>query len=191
MPASRMVVALVIVLFVAGGLQRLGVDRVVDRFTTLVDGADASAHLRSVASQASGEMLADRWVLGWGAGSFRFGFPIYQMRRPEIYFPGGSDFGNRLHWEHAHNDWLQWPIEFGAVGMVLLTLTPIFLFLRFLRAAGIANPFAAPAMLGCLLVLFHGAADFVFQNPAVLATWAITLVLATRWSELDESAVTR
>jgi len=188
---AMVVVTAVLVLFVAGGLQRLGVERVVDRFTMLVDGADASAHLRAVASQASGEMLADRWVFGWGAGSFRFGFPIYQMRYPEIYFPGERNFGNRLHWEHAHNDWLQWPIEFGAVGMLLLAITPVFLVVRFLRTGGITNPMALPVLLGCLLVLGHGAADFVFQNPAVLATWAVMLVIAARWPELDEPVAGR
>lgn len=181
------IVALVLALFVAGGLQRLGVERVVDRFSLLVDGGDASAQLRSVASQASGEMLADRWLLGWGAGAFRFGFPIYQMRHPEIYFPGERDFSNRLHWEHAHNDWLQWPIEYGAVGMLLLAITPLFLLVRFVRAGGLTNRFALPVALGCLLVLGHGAADFVSQNPAVLATWAVALVMATRWAELDEA----
>jgi hypothetical protein len=28
----------------------------------------------------------------------------------------------------------------------------------------------------------------VLQNPAVLATWAVALVVATRWAELDETA---
>jgi O-antigen ligase len=181
------IVALVLALFVAGGLQRLGIERVIDRFSMLIDGADTSAQLRAVASQASSEMLADRWPLGWGAGTFRFGFPIYQMRRPEIYFPGETNFSNRLHWEHAHNDWLQWPIEYGAVGMLLLAITPLFLLVRFARAGGLTNPFAMPVALGCLLVLGHGAADFVFQNPAVLATWAVMLVMATRWAELDEA----
>jgi O-antigen ligase len=182
------IVALLLLLFVAGGLQRLGVERVVDRFSLLVDGGDASAQLRAVASQASGEMLGDRWPLGWGAGSFRFGFPIYQMRHPEIYFPEGRNFDNRLHWEHAHNDWLQWPIEYGAVGMLLLAITPMFLLVRFAQAGGLTNPFALPVALGCLLVLGHSAADFVLQNPAVLATWAVALVVATRWAELDETA---
>jgi hypothetical protein len=44
-----------------------------------------------------------------------------------------------------------------------------------------------PVALGCLLVLGHGAADFVFQNPAVLATWSVMLVIAARWPELDEA----
>jgi len=179
------IVALVLVLFVAGGLQRLGVERVIDRFSRLVDREDASAQLRAIASQASGEMLAERWQLGWGAGAFRYGFPIYQMHHPEIYFPGGKNLSNRLHWEHAHNDWLQWPIEYGAAGMVLLAITPLFLLIRFVRAGGLTNPLALPVALGSLLVLGHAAADFVFQNPAVLATWAAMLVMATRWAELD------
>lgn len=186
--AAVAIVATVLALFVAGGLQRMGVERVIDRFSRLVEGEDASAQLRSIASQASGEMLADRWLLGWGAGDFRFGFPIYQMRHPEIYFPGEKNFSNRLKWEHAHNDWLQWPIEYGAVGMLLLAVTPLFLLFRFVRSGGLLNPFSLPVALGCLFVLGHGAADFVFQNPAVLATWAVMLVMATRWAELDEPA---
>jgi O-antigen ligase len=63
------------------------------------------------------------------------------MRHPEIYFPEGRNFDNRLHWEHAHNDWLQWPIEYGAVGMLLLAITPMFLLVRFAQAWAGPTPF--------------------------------------------------
>jgi hypothetical protein len=69
--------------------------------------------------------------------------------------------------------------------MLLLAITPLFLLVRFVRAGGLTNPFAMPVALGCLLVLGHGAADFVFQNPAVLAAWCVMLLMATRWAEFD------
>ncbi len=47
---------------------------------------------------------------GQGAGAFQVTYPQY------------ADESVRLHFDHAHNDFLQFFIEYGAIGSVLLAL---------------------------------------------------------------------
>ena len=54
-----------------------------------------------------------------------------------------------------------------------------------------ANSLALPVVLGCLLTLVHARMDFVFQNPAILLTWAVMLLAAGRWTELDQQPTAR
>jgi O-antigen ligase len=129
-------------------------------------------------------MLSDRWALGWGAGCFRYGFPLYAQHYPEIYF---SPLDGRKYWEHVHDDLLEFPIELGAVGMIPIAAALGFVGWRLLRARFWRNPVSLCATVGCLLTLSHAWVDFVFQNPAVTATWAILLVGAIRWAELESS----
>jgi O-antigen ligase len=133
--------------------------------------------------RATAEMLGDRWLLGWGAGSFRHAFPLYAQTHPEIY---DSSYAGRKRWEHAHSDILQTPLELGvplaaaiavALGCTLRTLS------RRIRAS--ADPIPRALALGCALVLAHSAVDFVFQNHAVLLTWSVLLLAALRWTEFD------
>ena len=56
---------------------------------------------------------------GVGAGSFRFLFPTYQHRHPELV----AVHGRRMFWEHAHNDVVQTPIELGVAGTGLALST--------------------------------------------------------------------
>lgn len=192
LPQNRAVtVGLVIVfgIFIATGVQSLNVERVLDRFSMLVEGRDSSIEMRQQARRAAIEMAQDRWLLGWGAGSFRYGFPIYQMRYPDIYFTWNMQ--NRLRWEHAHNDIVQFPLEFGALGMVPFLVILGYLAWLLLRVRFWRNPVSLLLVFGCTLVLVHAWADFVFQNPAVHLTWAVLLVAAARWAELDQPIARR
>ena len=58
--------------------------------------------------------VAARPILGWGYGTFESAFPTVQS----------ADID--LHYDHAHNDWLEWAIEGGllaiAGGLALLVL---------------------------------------------------------------------
>jgi hypothetical protein len=155
-----------------------------ERFAELVASPTASLRFRTIAREAAGNMLSDRWALGWGAGCFRYGFPLYAQHYPEIYF---SPLDGRKYWEHVHDDLLEFPIELGAVGMIPIAAALGFVGWRLLRARFWRNPVSLCATVGCLLTLSHAWVDFVFQNPAVTATWAILLVGAIRWAELESS----
>jgi O-antigen ligase len=127
-------------------------------------------------------------VLGWGAGCFRFGFPQHLYRHPEIYYSGTE---RRKLWEHAHNDLLEYPIEFGVAGSLLLAAGLGWLGWQLLRRRFWNNPLALPAVLGLALTVVHAYGDFVFQTPAILFTWAVVLLAAGRWAELDQQPTTR
>jgi hypothetical protein len=153
------------------------------RIAALVANPTATLHSRTLAREAAEEMFRDRWIYGWGAGCFRYGFPLYQQKYPEIYMgPSG-----RKYWEHAHDDLLEFPLELGLVGMIPVSAALGYAFWRAARARVWRHPFSVCAVAGCLLTLVHAWVDFVFQNPAVSATWVVLLLSAVRWAELEAS----
>lgn len=81
-------------------------------------------------------MFQDNWLWGWGAGSYRFYFPIYQQAYPEHWGIGSK----RFVWYHAHNDWLEYLTEYGVVGCGLAALMLIYFIEKIvLRAASFAS----------------------------------------------------
>jgi len=146
---------------------------------TLRDKAD-SVSSRVMARNAAWDMYRDYWLLGSGAGSYRYLFtPQYVRNYPPIY-NGGRDF-----WEHAHIDWLEIPTELGMSGVLLIFAAWLWCLGRFVRAGGWQHPIATMGLLGCCQTLTHALIDFPFQNPAVFTTWWIVLIASLRWLELE------
>ncbi|HLP07408.1 MAG TPA: O-antigen ligase family protein [Opitutaceae bacterium] len=174
--------------FLAVGFYSLKADKVWARFEGLLVDPVASARDRTQAHAATLDMFNDKPVLGWGAGCFRFGFPQYVSRYPDIYYSGTS---RRKLWEHAHNDLLEFPAEFGLAGCVLLVGAAGWLGWQLLRRRFWGNPLSLPVALGAGLTVVHAWGDFVFQNPAVLFTWAVLLLAAGRWADLDQQPALR
>jgi O-antigen ligase len=169
--------------FLGTVLVSLNTEMVWRRFAGLLADPAAAAQDRRLAREAATEMLADRWVLGWGAGGFRHAFPLYAQKYPAIYSAGGE--GRKL-WEHAHNDLLEFPLELGVVGLL-----PILVILghgawQGGRRRGRRNAVTVSLLLGCGLLLLHAGVDFVLQNPAVLLTAGVLFVALQRWADLDE-----
>jgi len=178
-------VALALAGLLAIGLVSLNTAKVRMRFAELMDNPTAAGLDRAHARQAATQMWCDRWLLGWGAGCFRHAFPLYAQWYPDIYnSPGGA----RKFWEHAHDDLIEFPAEFGVAG--LLPLAGLFLHgaWQLWSRRFWCNPLSFSLVLGCCLVLLHAGVDFVLQNPAVLITWSVLLAGALRWLELDEGA---
>ena len=171
--------------FAAVGSQAIGFHRVIARFDRLFkQDRVISIERRQVVRQATFEMARDRLLFGWGAGCFRFGFPIYQHRH-ELLIYSSSTKQNRVFWEHAHNDYVQALAEFGVAGCsVLLALAGSAAWLL-ARARFWKNPLSLLIAIGLSLVLVHAWIDFPFQNPAIITTWAVLLVGLIRWAELD------
>jgi O-antigen ligase len=154
------------------------------RFAEIVTDPSASVHNRLMAREAAINMFRDRSVFGWGAGCFRYGFPLYAQKYPEIYFSPNKGL---LYWEHAHDDLLEFPIEFGIVGLSPLLIIFGHLSWQLIRRRFWVNEISLCIVVGCVLAIVHSCVDFVFQNPAVLLTWAVLLFSALRWAELDQS----
>jgi len=169
--------------FLGTVLVSFNTDKVWNRFAEMLANPVAAAQDRRVAREAATEMLADRWVLGWGAGGFRHAFPLYAQKHPAIYLAGGE--GRKL-WEHAHNDLIEFPLELGLVGLLPVLFVIGHGVWQGLRRRGRRNAVTVLLLLGCGLLLLHAGVDFVLQNPAVLLTAGVLFVAQARWAELDE-----
>jgi O-antigen ligase len=157
--------------------------RVWTRFSELLANPASVSRDRVVARHAAWEMLRDHWLLGWGAGCFQYGFPLYAQKYPDIYIGAG---GEPKLWEHAHDDLLEFPLELGTLGVLPLIGAAGWGVWQLGRCRFWRNGLALCVVAGGALLLVHAWVDFVFQNPAVLLTWAVLLSGALRWVELDE-----
>ena len=185
---------LLILVLVLGGflsicLVSMRAEKVWQRFSQLSTEPASTTGFRGLARQASGDMFRDRWLFGWGAGCFRYGFPLYAEKYPDIYHSRNG--GQFFYWEHAHDDLLEYPIELGIIGLLPLVSILGFTAWQLVRLRFWRNTFALFLTLACLLVACHAWVDFVFQNPAVLLTWSVLLVAAVRWVELDHPGTLR
>ncbi len=168
--------------FLGLGLGSLQAGKIWSRFSPMITDPSLAVRGRTLVREAATEMFQDKWALGWGAGCFRHGFPLYAQKYPAIYESSG---GNLQAWEHAHNDWLQFPIEFGVVGLLPILFMLGWMVRELLRRRFFRNTTSWCTIIGCALVFLHASVDFVFQNPAVLLTWSFLLVAAARWAELE------
>ena len=161
-------------------LQSFEIDRVVRRFAEFSEERFTSTHAgdRKIVRAAASEMLKENWLKGTGAGSFRYYFPEYAKHYPTIYHEGKS------FWEHAHCDWLEFPIELGLIGTLLLLACAGSIGIILVRNNFWNHQLAILLLLGGTMTLAHAWVEFVFQNPAVLLTWVILPVCLARWLEL-------
>lgn len=146
-------------------------------FRNLTAAGDASVTSRAAVRNAAWDMYTDHWLLGTGAGSFRYLFPTYLPKHPDV--------PREVWWDAAHIDWLEIPIELGLSGVLLIGGVMAWCLVRFWRHAGWRHPIAVMVFLGCGQTLLHALVDFPFQNPAVLVTWVTLLIIALRWLELE------
>lgn len=106
---------------------------------------------------------------------------LYQHRHPDLVARGGQ----RMFWEHAHNDILQFPIELGLGGMILIAAGFCYWFLTLARSYFWENPLSACVVLGLVLMLGYSWWDFPFQCPAILLTWCALWPAAAMWARFE------
>ena len=187
--ASGVFLLLIFGAFIGFSGWTLQTNKAAGRMQELFEGRNnvhGSVNARLMLNDATWEMVKDRPLTGWGAGSFGFYFPVYQQRYPLLWM---GSWGGRLFWEHVSNDYLEGLAEFGVLGVSLLFLGLGYAALRALKTAAWANPLALCVLGGTLFTLAHCAVDFNFYNPAILTTWAVLLFGALRWVELEEPVV--
>lgn len=115
--------------------------------------------------------LRERPWVGFGAGTFETSFQRYPGRDVTALF------------NHAHNDFLQFAIEYGGVGIVPLAGFVVFAFWRALqpvwqRRSLYRSGVGVGAAMGILALMIHSAADFNLQIPANAATFVTLCALA-------------
>lgn len=167
------------------GLYSMRIEDVTKRFDKLLkDDRGWSIERRNLAAQATWDMARSRIVFGWGAGCFRSGFPLYQLKYDRISF---DELHRRIYYEHAHNDFLETLAELGTVGSAILLMMFAYGVRRLIQARFWTNPMVVLTSAGILTTILHAWIDFPFQNPAILTTWAVVFFSSIRWLELDES----
>lgn len=189
--ASRSLTLTAIMLLLLGGFVALGasamrVGTLVERFQELrAQLASGAPDSRALVRQATWQMFRDRPLTGWGAGSYRFYFPVYQKAYPVLLVGQNGRTGA---WEHAHNDYLEFLAELGILGCSLLLALALHGARELWRARFWRNPVALLGTAGLGLTLVHSWVDFHFQSPAILVTWSVLLYSYVRWIELDTPA---
>lgn len=168
-------------LFIGLGAYFLKTDQAFQRIGKLMEDGktDNSVVTRTLARSATIDMAADNLVTGWGAGSFRHYFPVYQRNYPEIYANG------RLRWEYAHNDYVQLLAELGLIGAAILSAMLAFCTGHLIRQQAWRKPHLMFMVLGLVITAAHAWVDFQFHNPAILFLWCASAVLIGRWLELE------
>lgn len=181
-----------LILFTSVFTAVIGPERIVERFKLFAqEGGGTSVESRLQAAQATSEMFREKWLWGWGAGSFEYAFPKFQANYPDIYYR--EHRGKRTYhvWQYAHNDWLQYPAEYGVAGMSLFLAGLLGWLVSLRRHRGLRQPVAVWLALGVFLTLLHGIGEFVLQNPAILITAAAAIGLSLRSSVLETARMRR
>jgi hypothetical protein len=178
-------VAIVIIFAVVIGItvKEVNFSAIQYRFNSLInnygDRQLESIPWRLQAHAATDTMLGDYWQRGIGAGGFRYLFPEYIKKYPDVYA------GGRYYWEHAHSDLREIPIELGVGGTLLLLLGGGWWLITFYRSRAVWHQLSIPVLIGCTQTLAHAWFDFPLQNPAILCTWLALIAVSARWIELD------
>ena len=128
------------------------------------------------------DMWKDYPVFGSGLGSFPVVFPRYSAQ------------GTAASYTHAHNDYLEFGAEAGALGLALLGLMVLMSFAvalraQYLRRDPLMRGLSFAAMMGILALMIHSAVDFNLQIPANALSFMLLLAFAwiSLYHERDES----
>lgn len=135
-------------------------------------GEEQPYQVRWTVVQATWKLFLSRPWTGYGAGTF------------DQVYPSANPLDVGLFWPHAHNDPVQFAMEWGVVGPLALAWMVGLLFRR-----GWTVDQWLRAVLPVMTVLVHSWVDFPLQIPAVAAAWLLTLALLPPVVQVEALAV--
>ena len=145
-------------------------DALEDRFSNFeVELEQATSSTRALLTKQTWKMAQDRLWLGWGAGSFRYIFPMYQREIVELTYVRKDrtrGWVGRMFFRYAHNDLVQFVAEFGVIGAVLLILLFLSLIGQSFYYCGEYCFIVITLTAGVLCAFGHAFFDFIFNSPA-------------------------
>ena len=153
--------------------------------TDVVKGSGGDSHYRLVTGGGRGQswtqakpMILDAGLLGMGYGNFYSQYPHYR------------DGSNRGYFDYAHNDYLQFLIEFGFLGAAMFFCLAALALNNAIRTQlnrrnAIAISAAFAVMMGITSIAIHSWTDFNLYIPAnaMLVTLLLSLSVLARWQK--------
>ena len=147
--------------------QWFGIEKVVER----IEQTSLDRETRPDVSLVSLDIIRDYPVTGTGGGTFYTALPNYH---------NGSWQG---FYDLAHNDFLQFPLEFGLPAFAVLALLVLIAFLQAMsamkqRKSRLMSGLGFGAFMGMLAIMIHSSVDFNLQIPANAALFVCLMALA-------------
>ncbi|GAA4649078.1 O-antigen ligase [Kistimonas scapharcae] len=146
--------------------QWFGLEKVVER----IEQTRMDKELRADVNPVSLEIIGDFALTGSGAGTFYTTLPAYHDGTWRGFF------------DLAHNDYLQFPLEFGIPAFLLLAFSVVFGLWQAVRAMQerrnrlyIGMGFGSA--MGVVALLIHSAVDFNLQIPANAGLFVVLLAI--------------
>ena len=154
------------VLLVAAAIAAVGASGIVTR--DALSQANVQESTREAIWSNTARLALDFQPAGGGLGSF---VPLYRMQEDPLDRP--DEFTN-----HAHNDWLEWTLETGLPGLLLLAAFLVW-YVRGLRRTWSATEAALgrAGSIAILVVLLHSLVDYPVRTAAIAALCALCLAL--------------
>jgi len=127
-------------------------------------------------------MWLDEPAWGWGGGSYLYLFNTYQKQVPQIAAQIYREQPNlnRFYMVSADSDWVEFLVEYGAVGLSLFGVTGALLAVAWWRWRGWTQKLPLFLGFGAAGIVLHGYLDHILRNPALLILLAGLLVVAVR-----------
>ena len=142
----------------------------------IIDGAFISAESRITIASNTTDIIVNHKALGSGLGSFE---EVYKLN--ETY-----DGVTRIFINHAHNDYLEWLLETGFLGAILLILFLLWWaqsFIKIWTNEHMSNwRIKRAASLSTLVVVLHSWVDYPLRTPtiAILCAFCFAIMLASK-----------
>jgi O-antigen ligase len=159
------------VLVLAGYLVYLGVSPIIERFA----GTEPSNEQRLVVWVASLAAAKGFPVLGSGVGTYQYLFKMYQPESVQLFY------------DHAHNDYIEFLIETGVIGLALAALFAYLIF-KTIRSADWTRREAylkAGFYASIVSMAVHSFFDFNLHIPSNAILFSLILGLAVSLSRLN------
>jgi O-antigen ligase len=140
-----------------------------ERFLTVRDELEGKSGRPAVWRDAMG-LVAQRPLLGHGLGTFESAFPLVQSADIDV------------HYDHAHNDWLEWLTEGGVIALALaIALLAVTLRSTFgvVKSDGFGWKFRMASQAAILVLALHALGDFSLRIPAVAVMAAVIMGVAS------------
>lgn len=141
-----------------------------------------SLSMRHAVALKTLEMFGDNKWTGWGAGSFRFYFVVYQQGDDALTYQvsnsGRYMRNKRFFWRYAHSDWAQILAEYGIIGSSFLLMGLFYWWGSLLLRLRQLHCEHWILIVASVTMVSQSALDIVFYNPALVIVFSMILCAA-------------